>query len=171
MYRISAAFVLVVMWPAFARGDIQKPLLLQKPTVSQNQVAFVYAGDLWIVGRQGGDARRLTTGVGLETDPIFSPDGTLIAFTGEYDGNLDVYVVPAAGGEPRRLTYHPGPDIAVGWTPDGKQILFRSERDSYARFGRLFTVPVTGGFPAEVPLPTADEGSFSPDGTRIAYIP
>src|SRR6266404_1571153 len=114
MYRISAALVLVVLWPALAPGDGQKPLLLQKPTVSQTQVAFMYAGDLWIVARQGGEARRLTTGVGLETDQCFSPDGTQIAFTGEYDGNLDVYVVPAAGGEPRRLTYHPGADTAVG---------------------------------------------------------
>src|ERR1700732_3112338 len=171
MYKVSAAFVLVVWWPALAAVDSHKPLLLQKPTVSQTQVAFVYAGDLWIVAKQGGEARRLTTGVGLETGPLFSPDGTKIAFTGEYDGNLDVYVVPAAGGEPRRLTYHPGADIAVGWTPDGKKVLFRSERESYARFGRLYTIPVTGGFPSEVPLPTAGEGSFSLDGTRIPCLP
>src|SRR6516162_3895587 len=171
MRKLSTVLCALALWPAFAFGDTPKPALLQKPAVSQTEVAFVYGGDLWIVGRQGDDARRLTTGVGLETDPIFSPDGKEIAFTGEYDGNLDVYVVPAAGGEPRRLTYHPGADIAAGWTPDGKQVLFRSERNSYARFGRLYTVPATGGFAAEVPLPTADEGSFSPDASRIAYVP
>jgi tricorn protease len=153
------------------RAGEQAPLLLQKPAVSRTQVAFAYAGDLWLVGRDGGDARRLTSGVGLETNPVFSPDGTQVAFAGEYEGNLDVYVVPAAGGVPRRLTYHPGPDVPVAWTPDGKSVLFRSQRSSYARFTRLFTVPAEGGLPAELPLPEAEEGSFSPDGKRIAYVP
>jgi tricorn protease len=153
-------------------GDENKPLLFQKPAVSRTHVAFGFAGDLWIVPREGGEAKRLTNGVGLETDPIFSPDGTQIAFTGEYEGNLDVYVVPAAGGTPRRLTYYPGIDMAVGWTPDGKQILFRSDRASYSRFNRLFTIPVEGGGSlTELPLPMGEEGSFSPDGTRLAYVP
>src|ERR1700719_5379055 len=106
-------------------------LLLHKPTVSKTQIVFNYGGDLWIAGRDGGDARRLTAGMGNETDPLFSPDGTMVAFTGDYDGNKDVYVVPSAGGEPKRLTYHPGADEVLGWTPDGKRILFRSGRFSY----------------------------------------
>ncbi len=89
-------------------------LLLQKPALSRTQIIFVYAGDLWSVPREGGDAKRLTTGAGVETDPMFSPDGTQIAFTGEYDGNVDVFVMPAEGGFPKRLTHHPGDDIAVG---------------------------------------------------------
>lgn len=153
-------------------GQAEKPLLLQQPTVSRTHIVFAFAGDLWIVGRDGGEARRLTTGAGLETRPCFSPDGQVIAFTGEYDGNVDVYVVPAAGGVPRRLTYHPGPDVVVGWTPDGKQVLFRSSRHSHsARFSRLFTIPLGGGFPTELPLPMAEEGVYSPDGSRLAYLP
>jgi tricorn protease len=146
--------------------------LLQKPTLSRTDIVFSHAGDLWSVSREGGQARQLTNGPGTETDPIFSPDGTLVAFTGEYDGNQDVYVVAAAGGVPRRITWHPGPDTALGWTPDGKQILFRSQRNSYSRFSRLFTIPLDGsGLPAELPLPQAEEGSYSPDGARIAYLP
>ncbi len=171
MKKAILTVVLVIAAAGLCLAQAEKPLLLQKPTVSGTQVAFVYAGDLWIVGREGGDAKRLTTGIGLETDPIFSPDGALIAFTGEYDGNLDVYVVPATGGVPKRLTYHPGVDAAVGWTPDGKQVLFRSGRNSYSRFNRLFTVPVEGGFPSELPLPMAEQGSYSPDGARLAYVP
>src|SRR5690349_420822 len=90
--------------------------LFRTPTVSKDRIVFAFGGDLWIVDRSGGDARRLTTGIGQETDPIFSPDGTQVAFTGVYEGNPDVYVVPADGGIPRRMTYHPGGDWTVGWT-------------------------------------------------------
>jgi tricorn protease len=147
------------------------PLLLRWPAVSRTRIAFSYAGDLWVVGREGGEAQRLTSGVGAETHPLFSPDGSLIAFTAAYDGNPDVYVVPASGGVPRRLTYHPDADVAVGWTPDGKRILFHSHRASSTDPDKFFTIPVEGGFPTELPLPMADDGSFSPDGARLAYVP
>jgi tricorn protease len=165
----TCVLLLVAVTVCFAQSE--QPQLLEKPTLNRDTIAFVYAGDLWTVGRAGGDAVRLTTGIGIETNPHFSPDGKLIAFDGAYDGNVDVYVVPAAGGVPRRLTYHPDRDEAVGWTPDGKSVLFRTLRSSYSPFFRLYTVPVSGGFPSEIPLPTALEGSYSPDGSRMAYAP
>ena len=146
-------------------------ILAQHPTLNRTQIVFSFAGDLWSVPREGGDAIRLTSNPGNETDPIFSPDGSTIAFSGEYDGNVDVFVMPAAGGVPKRLTYHPGADNVVGWTPDGKSVVFRSGRDSYSRFTRLFTVSMDGGFPAVIDLPMANAGSFSPDGSHIAYMP
>ena len=152
-------------------NKIQPPLLLQTPALSESSIAFTYAGDLWVVGRSGGTARRLTVGVGLESYPVFSPDGETLAFAGDYEGDLDVYTVSSAGGVPRRLTHHPDPDVPVGFTPDGKQIVFRSSRSSYARFLRLFTVPIQGGLPSELPLPMAETGSLSPDGQRISYVP
>ncbi len=148
-----------------------QPLLLQKPTVSKTHIVFSYAGDLWSVPRDGGEAVRLTVDPGIETDPIFSPDGSLIAFQGEYEGNQDVYVIPAEGGTPKRLTYHPGADAPVAWSPDGKQILFRSNRTNYARITQLFTISVDGGFPTPVDLPMAYDGSFSADSSRVAYMP
>jgi tricorn protease len=171
MNRPLLTIALLLAGAGSALGESDKPLLLQKPSLGHKEIVFVHAGDLWIVGRSGGDARRLTTGAGVETDPVFSPDGSQIAFTGEYEGNLDVYIMPASDGVPRRLTYHPGVDRVVGWTPDSKQVVFRSGRASYSRFNRLFTVPATGGFPSELPLPIAEEGSFSPDGSRLAYVP
>lgn len=162
-------FLLLIVSACLALAE--KPLLLQKPTLNKTHIVFVFAGDLWKVSREGGDAVRLTTGAGVETDPVFSPDGSQIAFTGEYEGNLDVYVIPAAGGVPRRLTYHPGADTMLGWSPDGKRILFRSGRDSYSRFSRLFTITSDGGFPEAIALPMADAGSWSPDGARLAYTP
>jgi tricorn protease len=146
------------------------PLMLQDPSLSETSIAFSWAGYVWTVSRDGGAARQITTG-GHEANPSFSPDGRTLAFTGEYDGNVDVFVVDAAGGSPRRLTWHPGPDEVVGWTRDGKSVLFRSGRDAYADFGRLFTVPLEGGFPEALPLWRGEDGSYSPDGSRIAYVP
>src|SRR5208283_2375463 len=167
MYRILAAALLTAMT---LHGESK--LLLQKPTLSATQIAFVYAGDLWIVSRDGGVPQRLTTGAGVETRPYFSPDGAEIAFTGEYDGNVDVFVIPASGGVPRRLTWHPAADSTMGWTPDGKSVLFASNRNSSTgRYTELFAVARTGGFPTPLPLPIAGEGSYSPDGARIAYVP
>lgn len=171
--RFAAVLVLAASMGLFASAQATSsaPLLLQTPTLSRTQIAFAYGGEIWIVARSGGMAHRLVTGFDRESGPIFSPDGSEVAFTGEYDGNVDVYVVPAEGGTPRRLTYHPAPDVAVGWRPDGKAVLFRSNRASFSDPNQLWTVPVEGGFPAELPLSMAQTGSFSPDGTHIAYIP
>jgi tricorn protease len=147
------------------------PLLFQKPTVSRDRIVFAFAGDLWSVSRTGGDAIRLTSGVGVETDPQFSPDGSLIAFTGQYDGNTDVFVVPATGGIPKRLTYHPTSDVVAGWTPDGKRILFISGRESATYIPRLFTVSRDGGTASAIPLPSGMSGSYNAGATHLAYVP
>ncbi len=148
-----------------------RPLLAQHPSLSRTQIVFAYAGDLWLAPRDGGSATRLTAGVGIENDPAFSPDGTTVAFSGQYDGNTDVYIVPSAGGVPRRITYHPGVDEVVGWTPDGKRIIFRSARTSASGIPTLFTVGLDAGFPEELPLPTGVSASYSADGSRLAYVP
>jgi len=146
--------------------------LLRFADISKDKVVFAYAGDLWIASRDGGAARRLTSHVGDELYPKFSPDGKWIAFTGEYDGNPDVYLVSAEGGEPKRLTFHPSNDIVLGWTPDGKNILFRSDRSSTSlgRTTRLYLVSPQGGTAHPLPVPRGDLTSFSPDGTKIAYL-
>ncbi|MHB8146281.1 MAG: S41 family peptidase [Vulcanimicrobiaceae bacterium] len=154
--------------PAMAAGP---PLILQSPTVSRTQIAFVYGGDIWTVGRSGGEARRIVTGYGLASAPYFSPDGSTIAFSANYNGNTDVYTVPASGGQPHRLTYHPDPDIVVGWTRDGGKVLFRSNRNSSNDSNQLYTIPRAGGIATELPLPDAQVGSYSPDGTHLAYVP
>ncbi len=170
--RLLLALASVAAATAQTAAPAEPPLLLQTPTLSRTAIVFVYAGSLWSVPRDGGEARRLVgADPGTAAGPVFSPDGSLVAFTGNFDTNPDVYVVPAAGGEPRRLTTHPGNDTALGWTPDGKRVLFRSSRETYSRFEKLFTVPVEGGFPTELPLPMGMQGSFSADATQLAYVP
>ncbi|MBV9930807.1 MAG: PD40 domain-containing protein [Alphaproteobacteria bacterium] len=162
----SAFLAVVAASPAEAA-----PRILQQPALSRDLVAFVNGGDIWTAPRGGGRAVRITTGVGVESGPLFSPDGQTIAFTGEYDGNVDVYTVPATGGVPRRLTWHPGADAAVGWSPDGRRILFRSGRSAASRYTQIFEIDANGGVPKALPLPMAFAGSLAPDGRSIAYSP
>jgi tricorn protease len=170
MFRLKTAFfTLMLTSVCFAEENL--PLLLHHPTLSATQIVFEYAGDLWSVPRGGGEAQRLTAGEGVASRPVFSPDGSEIAFSGTYDGNSDVYIIPATGGNPKRLTYHPAPDLVVGWTRDGKQILFSSTRASASRYSQLFTVSREGGFPTQLPVPIGVEGDYSPDGKQFAYVP
>jgi tricorn protease len=162
---------LIAMWIASGLQAAEGPMLFQKPTINATHIVFVFAGDLWTVERQGGEAVRLTAGKGMESEPAFSPDGKWIAFSGEYDGNIDVFTIPAGGGVPKRITSHPSDDMVRGWTPDGKRILFASNRDQYVGVQRLYTVPLDGGLPEPLPFPIAWDGSFSPDGSQIAYLP
>ncbi|MFB3789293.1 MAG: PDZ domain-containing protein [bacterium] len=164
-------WILLMAIAAIARSsETDETLFLTSPTVTTEKVAFVYANDLWIAGRDGGEARRLTINPGVESNPWFSPDGQSIAFSGDYDGNTDVFVMPSNGGNPTRLTFHPGEDQVLGWTPDGQRILFGSGRDS-ATMPRFFTVSRDGGFPEPLPIPAGIEGSISPDGRLLAYNP
>lgn len=167
-------FTLAVLWSAGVTAAFAAPgglHLLQKPALNKTGIVFSYSGDLWHVSREGGVATRLTSGPGFESDAAFSPDGKTLAFTGEYDGNVDIFSVPASGGVPKRLTFHPDADRVVGWTPDGARILFRSNRLSQSRYTQLYTVASEGGLPETMPLPMACMGAYSPDGKSMLYAP
>ena len=165
------AFAFLLLLYVSSNSFAQGTRLLRHPTVSRDSIAFEYAGDLWIVPRSGGVARRLTSTPTVEIDPYFSPDGSQIAFTATVAGNTDVYVVSASGGDPKRLTYHPGVDRARGWKPDGKSVIFASNRTSAPQqsYFQLWSISVDGGLPEMLPLPRAFDGSYSPDGSRLAY--
>ena len=156
--------------------------LLRFPAIHGNQVVFSYAGDLYTVPLSGGTARKLTNDPGYEMFARFSPDGSQIAFTAQYDGNTEIYVMPADGGVPKRLTItatlsrddisdRMGPNnIVMNWTPDGKNIVYRSRKQTFNDFiGQLFTVPVEGGMSTELPLPAGGFCAWSPDGKKLAY--
>jgi tricorn protease len=153
---------------AFAAETAAGPAYCRYPDISGGRIVFSAEADLWVVSDQGGPARRLTTHPGTEYFPQFSPDGSLIAFTGEYDGNRDVFVITAEGGEPRRLTWHPGPDEVLGWTPDGKKILFRSRRLNPLGF-EVFTVAPGGGDPERVPVGYAGRFAIDPQSGLWAF--
>ncbi|MCX6573611.1 MAG: PDZ domain-containing protein [Candidatus Aminicenantes bacterium] len=161
----------------------QEARVLRFPAVSNDQIVFSYAGDLYTVPLAGGVARKLTAFYeGYEAFARFSPDGSSIAFTGEYDGNREVYLIPAGGGAPKRLTYTPslvrddisdrmGPNnLVMGWTHDGKRIVFRSRMAEWNDFnGQLYLASKDGGTAERLPLPRGGFCSFSPDDTKLAY--
>jgi tricorn protease len=163
----------------FAQGSPEKgfdpgpsPYLMRHPTVNASEIVFEFAGDLWSVPRSGGDAIRLTSSPGGSiSNPFFSPDGTQIAFSADYDGNTAVYVMPASGGTPKRLTASSGADQVTGWTPDGTSVVFSSNRQSNTDYLRLYTVSMNAGTPKALPFPAGVEASFSPDGAHIALVP
>jgi len=148
----------------------QETLLLKQPSVSAQEVVFLYAGDLWIADRSGNSPRRLTAQKGMKSRPHFSPDGSRIAFSANYEGSQSVYVISREGGAPHRLTFHPNSDYVCGWTPDGTRVLFASELTMpHFRSTRFFTVSEEGSMPTPLPMDMAFRGSFSPDGKYIAY--
>ena len=169
---MKSVFTTLFIMTAAVSVSGQGTMLLRQPTISSDHIVFVYANDLWITSIDGGDAHRLTSSVGAETDPHFSPDGNWIAFTGQYDGNTDVYVIPVEGGEPARLTYHPGSDNVQGWMPDNRNIIFRSGRESRpTQTNRLYSISIDGGAVSPLPVVRAAYGEVSADGTHLAYTP
>nr|MCU0231693.1 PDZ domain-containing protein [Acidobacteriota bacterium] len=173
LLALIAGLAPVVAAPAAGPGEATGPApgYLRYPDVHGSLVVFCAEADIWLTSDEGGPSRRLTTHAGNEYFPTFSPDGTLIAFTGEYDGNRDVFVVPVAGGEPRRLTWHPGPDEVVGWMPDGKSIVFRSPRAFGPGGWELFTVPLAGDPSGNdgIKLPLGWAARLDVDPTTGAY--
>ncbi|MFQ5669235.1 MAG: PDZ domain-containing protein [Acidobacteriota bacterium] len=163
---LSTVWVLGI-GPAPAEIDAR---LLRYPDVSDTRIAFVYAGDIWTVSREGGTAQRLSTPDGEESFPRFSPDGSLLAFSGNYDGNIDIYVIKTSGGVPLRVTHHPGTDRLLDWYPDGRSILYASPMESGTnRFDQLYKLNRHGGLPEKLPVPYGESGSISPDGRTLAY--
>ncbi|HLH43502.1 MAG TPA: S41 family peptidase [Bryobacteraceae bacterium] len=145
--------------------------LLRYPTYSKGKVAFSYLGDVWIANENGSGVERLTDNHARDIYPRFSPDGNFIAFSSNRAGNYDVYVIPAAGGKPRQLTFHSADDIVVGWTPDGRDIVFFSSRGrgAFPTVSTLFEVAASGGLERAIDTDWGAWGSFSPDGSRLAF--
>jgi tricorn protease len=171
MKQVLFSFFLCFLFSNINIAQKESTRLLRNPAISQNHITFIYGGDLWLANIDGSDVKRLTAFQGVEADPHFSPDGQTIAFTGEYDGNIDVYVLSISGGEPQRLTWHPGADYVVGWTNDGQRVLFASGR-TRAPIGiqdQLWTVSLKGETPTRFIIPRAINGKFSPDGSAFVF--
>lgn len=162
--------LIAALLPVATSGQAQVDArMFRYPDVSQSHIAFVFAGDIWVVEKEGGLAMRLSSPRGEELFPRFSPDGSRIAFSANYDGNTDVYVVPALGGEPTRVTYHPGTDRLVDWSPDGRLLFASARRSGVTRFSQLYLIPAAGGMPEQTPVPYGEFAALSPDGRRLAF--
>jgi tricorn protease len=169
MNRFFAVCALLVLAVPALQAQVDARML-QYPDVSQTQIVFSYAGDLWVVPKEGGTALKLSSPRGQELYPHFSPDGSKIAYSADYDGNLEIYVILTMGGMPKRITYHGMPDRIVDWYPDGKKLLYVSSMHSgKQRFDQFYSVSPEGGMPDQLPVPYGEMASVSPDGERIAY--
>ena len=179
-YIFSAVtLILLVSLQTAAMDDVR---LLRFPDINKNQIVFVYAGDIWTVNSNGGEARRLTSHEGLELFPKISPDGQWIAFSAEYSGSRQIYVIPSNGGVPRQLTWYNSvgvmpprggwDNVVLDWTPDSKQILIRANRTPFGeRNGKYYLVSLDGGLEKPLPIINGGFGVFSPDGTKIVFTP
>jgi len=146
--------------------------MLRYPDVSATHICFVYAGDIWVVIKEGGIALRLSSPRGEELFPRFSPDGTKIAFSSNYDGNTDIYLIPFMGGELQRLTHHGMTDRIIDWYPDGEAILFASSMASgRQRYSQFYRIAKEGGLPEKLPIPYGEFGAVSPEDKILAYMP
>lgn len=172
MLKTKLKFIgLVVALSGAFSVEAQETLLLRSPSISAENVAFVYGGDIWISDKSGANPRRLTTNPGVEQNPVISPDGKNIAFTGNYDGNTDVYVMPISGGEPKRITFHPSSDVLRGWLNNNEVYYTTTREFNYALSPRLYVSSVTGlTLDKSLPMPEAYQGSPSKDGRYWAYI-
>jgi len=164
---IRKSFLLILLFANFS-VFAQYPMM-QYPDIHENTIVFVSGGDIWKAPTGGGTAVRLTFSDGQENYPKFSPDGKLIAFSAEYDGNTDVYVMNVNGGDINRVTFHPGFDEVIGWNQNKNKIMFTSGRNSSSRYSKMYLISSDGSGLEEMIMYDAARGSFSPDGTKIAY--
>ena len=170
--RLATAFGAILLAAISSAAHAQMDArLLRHPDVSQNQIVFSYAEDLWLVDKNGGQATRLTASPGEETHPKFSPDGRFVAFTAPYgDGNEDLYVISVSGGVPKRVTHHPAFDRLIDWRPDGEALIYATDMTSErARYNQLYVVDKDGGLPQRLPMPYGEMAAMSPGGDAIAY--
>lgn len=168
----EASFILYILSafaPVSSYAREAETLLVRSPTISSQNLAFVYGGNIWIAEKDGTNPKRLTVNQGQVSNPRFSPDGKQIAFTGNYDGNPDVYVISVEGGTPKRITHHPASDILLGWLGDN-ELYFSSTREyTYSFNPRIFKINIQGTGETALPMPEAVQGSPSADQHFWAY--
>ena len=166
---LALPVLLAIGTPADAQVRLDA-VMIRQPDVSREEIAFGYDGDIWLVDKRGGTARRISSPAGAEGFPRFSPDGQRLALTGGYEGGGDLYVLDPDGGLPQRVTYHPGGEILCDWHPDGERLIFQSTRTSGSgRAAELFTIPAAGGAAEKLPVPYGAFGAIDETGTWLAY--
>jgi tricorn protease len=145
--------------------------MLREPTASASDIAFIYAGDIWIAPRHGGVARQLVARPGTKSTPRFSPDGQSLAFAGNLDGQDAIYTADPNSGATKQITHAPGNTNLCGWTGDGKIVYMTDAFASWFNWHvrMLYSVPSAGGLPTPFPLAFAGDGAVSADGRYLAY--
>lgn len=134
------------------------------PTIHGSRVVFVCEDDLWIVPTDGGVARRLTANLGDTSHPVFSADGTKLAFVAREEGPPEVFVMESEGGPARRLTYLGTGTSVVGWLADGRIAFASDSGQPFRNHNRLWAISPDGGLPERLPYGSAVHITFGPKG-------
>ncbi|MBS0191360.1 MAG: PDZ domain-containing protein [Phycisphaerales bacterium] len=169
---VLALLAVLAGLPLSAHADVTPSgVMMRYPAISKDKIAFVYANDIWLVPREGGVALPLSTPAGTEVFPKFSPDGSQIAFSANYDGVQSLYTLPVSGGASNRVTYFGSMPMPVGWTNQNELVFYAGNIEGMGRQSKLYHVSPNGGMPTLYPMPYGTFASVSPDGSQIAYIP
>ncbi len=166
----TLAFALLLPVAAVAAGIpyLTEPALC--PT--RPEIAFVSGGGIWVAPAKGGEAHLLVSHSSDSSRPLYSPDGTRLAFVSTRTGGGDIYVLTLASGDLKRLTFDDGLEQLDAWSRDGKWIYFSSGSKDVGRKNDIYRVAATGGTPMAV---SADrftnefQAAPSPDGTSVAF--
>ncbi|HKY98256.1 MAG TPA: S41 family peptidase [Gemmatimonadaceae bacterium] len=173
-YVVAALTTLAASLPVTpAAVDTEPRLSFAEPALSPDgrEIVFTSGGDIWTVPAQGGEARLLVSHPATERKPIFSPDGSKLAFTSLRTGNGDVYVLTLKTGELDRITFDDGLDLLDGWSRDGKYLYFSSTSRDIAGMNDVYRVSASGGTPMIVAGDRYSNEYWSaaaPDGRSLA---
>ncbi|HEY9476153.1 MAG TPA: PDZ domain-containing protein, partial [Mycobacteriales bacterium] len=144
---------------------------LRFPTIRDEMVAFVAEDDVWLAGRSGGRAWRLTADCAPVSGTRLSPDGSMVAFTSLREGGPEVYVVGVDGGPVRRLTYW-GDEYTriIGWTPDGRIMAVSAAGEPFRSRTWAYAVPSDGGVPDRLPYGPVTGVAHGPGGATVLGV-
>lgn len=163
------------LFPTFSlrAGEQRQILLAETPSLSPDgeTLAFSWFGEIWTATIDGKDLRRLTNNEAFDSQPLFSPDGSQLAFVSNRTASNQIYVMDCDGSGIEQVTFHSAGYSLEDWFPDGKSLLATGQRDHFHRdANRLIRVRIGERTAEEILVNAmAEDAKVAPDGKRILF--